>query len=752
MRKMKKKRALSSLVALSFLFAGLSPVASHVAFAAEDNMQETPTATTGSLAAEQKDNLDTNMTDIDKDISAKVNSGDAAKATLREGVEDEDGQRKAKNDLKTLNQQIQKESAAHEEQKNQTSGSGSRSYIVQDDNGNTITVRENPCYQRTEPACLTPKITYSTDSEGKRVQNSQQLNTVEYDAGDVALTQNMLNQIRTQKAYMKATEDALAGDGSLPSPNRVAQQALYDMQASNGNISNSVASSMAAFAAAAQQANNQNLELYRQFEQAKKNVNQALVDVSTKRLEEDQTKENALKQDDSGKQKRFNAKLSPAVPYVGYEGNIMLTLQTPSGKQNDRNQYQIWVKFKNQNTGDIEAFEVFENTPILLEKAEWEKKPGARTIFIFYKFKNNPEAEKHTVTYNIGSFSTAILPDGRNVSNSVTAMLGNARYLDYAMDTHSQGVAGRIVDVAYQDGVCMMTLTDAQTEEEEARYPKANVATSNIPADKCNSSILGTYASFTNVTAKKLSDGSYVFTDQSEGNGWQYGLSKGEYDAIEDKNAAMTQTENDKRDTKALRVGDDGTIYESLPGQLGINYVCFKSGGCVSVNKDDEGNGVFQKATGTPYTKEELAEKALPPLDSMNVGFDENGIAYVADKSGEKISIDSFSSRNVSSLSKGTTLRDLDTPNLDAGALSYGDADSQSRIGKVFSTIQSGIGNGKRIVTAVSRVASMTSPLSAINYNKGSLSDVLQSKMRDDPTLSRDQAIIDQYWKMLGEK
>ena len=136
----------------------------------------------------------------------------------------------------------------------------------------------------------------------------------------------------------------------------------------------------------------------------------------------------------------------------------------------------------------------------------------------------------------------------------------------------------------------------------------------------------------------------------------------------------------------------------------------------------------------------------------MNVGFDENGIAYVTDKSGEKISIDSFSSRNVSSLSKGTTLRDLDTPNLDAGALSYGDADSQSGIGKVFSTIQSGIGNGKRIVTAVSRVASMTSPLSAINYNKGSLSDVLQSKMRDDPTLSRDQAIIDQYWKMLGEK
>ena len=744
MTKRNKNKILSGLIAFSFLFSNIVPVSTSVVYASEENTAKKETA------EKQEENKNANMTDQDKAIQDKVNGQINATGKVVDSI--------AETRLQTLAKQKTAQ-ALERQQTNQTSQTQRRSYYVYDSaNNQSIIVTENLCYNKFTPDCSVMQTFTKTNDDGTQQTFQFPLNTFQYISGTTYLTDEMMSQIRNQQININ----------SYNNPNRktdIYKESLRQVYQSNNKVSGDIDSSALMWqqmmARAAMAANEANIAKFRKYNEALDTVAQAKQDISDQVVEKEQIKRDVVSQDST---KRFTAKISPAIPLAGKGNEIKLMLKTPSGKPNDTSQYFIKIAFVNTNTGKKEILEVLENTEYILEEESWDKKPGVRNVTVYYYFKGkgNAEREKYLITYNVGNMATSILPDGRNVKNGVTALVSNAQILDYLDLDYNIGVAGRILDVAYQDGTCLVKITDAQKDSDVGKYQSVNVATEVADESECTRDLIGKYANFKTISAKKLADGSYIFMDTSNSGGTNLGWDENAYNKYEDEIAKDTQDESiNGMDGTVLKVDENGIIHEGLAGKLNMNYVCFKTNGaCVSIVKQEDGSAKIAKVDGSEYTQAELDSKGIPPLTSMYAGFDQNGVAYVSDMTtGKSLTIKSFS--DVDNVAAGSRrlypLANIQTSNLDKTMSSEGyihnanRAETTGRLKNIasnlISTVKTSMGNMALVADATS---SITAPLNKINLKQNPMSSVFKSGIAKNPKTLEAYKYIKQVQKEMG--
>jgi hypothetical protein len=266
------------------------------------------------------------------------------------------------------------------------------------------------------------------------------------------------------------------------------------------------------------------------------------------------------------------------------------------------------------------------------------------------------------------------------------------------------------------------------------------------------------YISFGRVSAKYNGDSSTVFTDQSNSDEFNI-MEESAYDNFEDNVAEMVQDQGNAWDNKVLKVSKDGTIYEGLPGQQGVDFLNLVVGNGenknIAIHHNDDGTLSFAKADGTPYSSEELASKGID-IDAYTLGLDENGIAYAVDKKTGKLVSQSFSDRNTSSLSRivvsgrNSNLSDLNTDqtltNKQWAVTGYGinDENTTSKVvGSVISTLQSGITNTmKSVISIAGNTATIggglyaSASLAASNSNTNGLQNRLAAEAQKQALLA----------------
>lgn len=560
------------------------------------------------------------------------------------GDEDEDGGES----LSALNRAIL-EKAVEEQQTNQTSNDAAKSYRVQTSNGESIVVTKNPCYQSTESRCLQNYSLSWTDSNGVYHPETVPLNSLEYLAGSTKVTADMIQQARRQEAFDRETENALNGSSSSKA-NLVETltSATREMIANGANTRDALISSGLAFLTQLQ--TEDTIDQVREAGQGMQAIQKAKDNAVYSRTEDIQQKEGVIS---AKKNKRFTPVLIPAVPVVSSGKAVKVMLKTPSGTPNVSGEYTVYVTVKNQTNGKLETFKVVENTPFVVEKAEWTTKPGKRTVVVTYEFANSAVKENYSFTYKVGQLMTAILPSGKAVMNSITALAGNREVLNYNM--MGQAVAGRVLDVKWDNGTCFMEMSDSK-DSSSGQFPSVVVASDKIDQSQCGESLRGQYVSMGNVTAQQDANGEYLFVDNSDGDEVSI-MTEEAYNRMEDENAAYTQAKGDKWDNTTLKVDDDGTIYEVLPGSLGTNYVNLNVGNGrkvnVAVSIDPEtGKAAFTKADGSAYGERELIAKGINP-EAISLGIDSNSKIYAYDsKTGAVLSNDRLDARDTSNLSR----------------------------------------------------------------------------------------------------
>ena len=600
--------------------------------------------------------LSTNATDSDNKIiknvaGAKLSvlkiSDDGKTVENADNEEDDD----KKNNLAAINQKIMEQVAAQQE--NQTSNNGTSSYQVQTSTGETVVVTKNPCYQKTTDQACMQNYSYSwTDENGNRQTSQVPLSTIEYLAGSTKVTYDMIQQARRQEEYTNATKNVLSNNGASSSlqvnPIETVTSSVRDMVAYGADPNEAIMSGLLAYVSQVQSADT--IRDVKKYSQGMQDIQKAKDDAVYALTEEVQQQNGVLS---SQKNKRFRPRLIPSIPVINSDKPIMVSLITPSGIVNDESEYTVKARVKNQKTGKIQTFNIRENTPFIVELPEWTTKTGRRNVEIIYEFTNSAVKETYSFSYKVGQMATAILPNGKAVSNSVTALASNKDILNYNMT--GQAVAGRIKDYKWDNGMCFLEITDAK-DDSNLKYPSVVVATDKVEESVCGSNLKGKYISMGNVTAKYDDNGQYIYVDNSDGDQVSI-MNESGYDSLEDGVAAQTQYEGDKWDKNTLKVGKDGTIYESLPGKLGVNFLNLNVGAGkkvnVAVSVSSDGTYSFSKADGTRYTDEELRTKGIDP-SVISVGIDPATSllkAYDA-KTGTIISNNEFDATDTSNLSR----------------------------------------------------------------------------------------------------
>ena len=747
MIKFKSNKKLSVLISASFLFSTFFPMSAYALEA-----PETPSTPDVS----NQNTLDKHATESDKHVQGTVDDGDAKSWIEGDNNSSSSDNNNSNETLNDLNAAFQKQQL-DKQQVNQTSKEAYESYTVQDKNGNTVVVTRNPCYQKTEARCSQPITLSETDSNGKTQYKQHILSTLKYLSNDNTITPFMEQQIEQQARMTEATNNALDGktDASDNSIHPLVQAMQTMQELRDQGVSKNDAMIMAMMSYMAQQQQNESIKKIQEYKKNVDAIQKAKDNVSADKGEDAQLKNGTFKGD--YKNKRFTVRITPAIPQINSTSDIKLRLVTPSGKPNDPEKYQIMVSFKNMKTGRIENFEVRENLDFIVEKAAWTKTPGTRTIQVVYSFKNKAEPEKYEFSYYIGQLATAILPDGRTVNNSVVTLVGNADVLNY--NVSDQAVAGRVKDAQWSNGKCYVQLTDAKDDNNGDNWPSATISTTKIPQHLCTMDKLkNKYISFGRVSAKYNGDSSTVFTDQSNSDEFNI-MEESAYDNFEDNVAEMVQDQGNTWDNKVLKVSKDGTIYEGLPGQQGIDFLNLVVGNGenknIAIHHNDDGTLSFAKADGTPYSSEELASKGID-IDAYTLGLDENGIAYAVDKKTGKLVSQAFSDRNTSSLSRivvsgrNSNLSDLNTDqtltNKQWAVTGYGinDENTTSKVvGSVISTLQSGIINTmKSVVSIAGNTATIggglyaSASLAASNSNTSGLQNRLAAEAQKQALLA----------------
>lgn len=747
MIKFKSNKKLSVLISASFLFSTFFPMSAYALEA-----PETPSTPDVS----NQNTLDKHATESDKNVQGTVDNSDAKSWIEGDNNSSSSDNNNSNENLNDLNAAFQKQQL-DKQQVNQTSKEAYESYTVQDKNGNTVIVTRNPCYQKTEARCSQPITLSETDSNGKTQYKQYILSTLKYLSNDNTITPFMEQQIEQQARMTEATNNALDGktDASDNSIHPLVQAMQTMQELRDQGISKNDAMMMAMMSYMAQQQQNESIKKIQEYKKRVDAIQKAKDNVSADKGEDAQLKNGTFKGD--YKNKRFTVRITPAIPQINSTSDIKLRLVTPSGKPNDPEKYQIMVSFKNMKTGRIENFEVRENLDFIVEKAAWTKTPGTRTIHVVYSFKTKAEPEKYEFSYYIGQLATAILPDGRTVNNSVVTLVGNADVLNYNIT--DQAVAGRVKDAQWSNGKCYVQLTDAKDDNNGDNWPSATISTTKIPQHLCTMDKLkNKYISFGRVSAKYNGDSSTVFTDQSNSDEFNI-MEESAYDNFEDNVAEMVQDQGNAWDNKVLKVSKDGTIYEGLPGQQGVDFLNLVVGNGenknIAIHHNDDGTLSFAKADGTPYSSEELASKGID-IDAYTLGLDENGIAYAVDKKTGKLVSQSFSDRNTSSLSRivvsgrNSNLSDLNTDqtltNKQWAVTGYGinDENTTSKVvGSVISTLQSGITNTmKSVISIAGNTATIggglyaSASLAASNSNTNGLQNRLAAEAQKQALLA----------------
>ena len=622
-----------------------------------------------------------------------------------------DASEEAETSLGKLNAPIMK--AVATQQENQTSNDSATSYQVQTASGETVVVTKNPCYQKTDQKCLQNYSTSWTDSNGTYHSEQVPLNTLEYLSGTTKLTAEMVQQARRQEAYTQATNSALSGNSSLKvNPIESVTSSVQEMIAYGASPQDAIMSGLLAYASQLQSSDTlKNVKAYGEGMQA---IQKAKDEAVYSRTEEIQQTNGVLS---AQKNKRFRPRLVPDIPIVNSPNPIYVSLITPSGQPNNVSEYHVFATVRNQKTKKVETFEVRENTPFIVEMPEWTTNPGRRTVAITYKFANSAVTENYSFSYKVGQMATAILPNGKSVSNSVTALASNRDILSY--NSMGQAVAGRVKDLKWDNGMCFMEITDAK-DDSNIKYPSVVVASDKVEQSACSADLKGKYISMGNVTSRVDDNGQYVYVDNSDGDQVSI-MNESGYDALEEKVAAQTQVDGDKWDKETLKVAEDGTIYSALPGKLGENYLNIDLGSGKKVNvavsvDPDTGKYTFSKADGTPYTDAELREsKGIDP-DVIGIGVDAKTSLLVAYDRNTKdiISNNAFDARDTSNLSRSIIGADsIGSMNTD-GSLTRNRITSalgetgQAVLGQAISTFNSAInGTAKAVASLTGNIASM---------------------------------------------
>lgn len=687
----------------------------RAAKAGEKPKADTPDTPTVS----NKANLDANQTDADSAIDKNVAGAKLPVLRISEDgktVEsvDEDADDAKKSDLAAINNQLLKEAVSQQE--NQTSTNAAQSYQVQTSTGETVVVTKNPCYQKTTDQACMQNYSYSwVDENGNRQSAQVPLSTLEYLAGSTKVTYDMIQQARRQEAFTNATKNALSDTSSSAlkvNPVESVTSSIRDMIAYGADPKQALLSGLLAYESQMQSADT--IKNVKEYGKAMQEIEQAKNNAVYSKTEDAQKAAGVLS---AQKNKRFTPRLIPSIPVVNSEDPIRVSLVTSSGKINDEKEYTVYAKVRNQKTGKIQRFKVYENTPFIVELPEWTVKPGRRNVEIIYEFTNSAVKESYSFSYNVGQLATAILPSGKAVSNSVTALAGNKDILNYNM--MGQAVAGRVRDTKWDNGMCFMEMTDAK-DDSNLKYPTVVVASDKISESSCGTSLKNRYVSMANVTAKYDENGQYVFVDNSDGDQVSI-MDEAGYDSLEDDVAAKTQYEGDKWDKNTLKVSDDGTIYETLPGKLGINFVNLNVGNGKKVNvavavDAKTGKYSFAKADGTKYTDAELQAKGIDP-SVISVGINPNTSLLTAydRKTGKVISNNAFDASDTSNLSRSVTDATLDSANTSAtltnSSLSNSLGNSTGKAaGQVISTFTSLVsGTAKAVVSMTGNVGSIGS-------------------------------------------
>lgn len=645
---------------------------------------------------------------------AKLPTATLKKVHLDENgkVVEDDDEDSEKDSLAVTNRRILKDA----QQVNDTSKTENQTYVVQSGNGDSVMVTKNPCYNQNTQQCMSNYTVTYTDENNRQQTIQQPLSTMEYLAGSTYVTPDMIQQARRQEAYNDVTNNALNNgtDVTKVDPIESVTGTVREMVAGGADPKQAIMSGLLTYFSQTQ--NSDTINQVKEYSKGMKEIQQAKDNAVYSKMEAAQEKAGVIAM---AKNKRFAVRLTPAVPVINSQQDVQVELVTPSGKQNT-DDYSIMVRVDNQKTGKPESFEVKENVPFVVEKAEWTTRPGRRTVWVFYKAKNSASVEKYSFSYKVGQMATAILPSGKAVTNSVVALAGNADVLNYG--NSGQAVAGRIKDMKWDNGTCFMEITDAK-DDANVKWTSVVVATNNIEQNQCVDGLKGNYISMGKVTAQLNDDGQYVFTDMSDGSQVSV-MSEAEYDNLEGANATLTEAQGDKWDNTVLKVSEDGTIYEGLPGKLGVDFLNLNTGAGKNINiaisKSPDGGWRFSKADGKAYSDEELLVKGIDP-STISMGQDPNGVVYAYDTASGKLLSNNFSANDAAVLSKfvaDESNSDLNTVSTNGSltnkALSAKIGESGKIVGTISSMFNSAINGTKRaVMTLTGNVSSVGSGLFA---------------------------------------
>lgn len=617
-------------VAVAFTFAFSNIVPATAVYAAELVAATPATPETPTLPSSDKSGQ---MTDSDKDIADKVNSASSDAASSSSNGSDS---------LAQINMKIYSDAEAEaksQQQTNSTSATQFGSYLVQDEDGNLVTVTKNPCYESTESRC-SGSITMSYKNDNSTNYVTLPSNAVEYiTSNNTQITADMLEQIREQIQLTKDADQIFEGKGTNGTSGALNN---ITKAIATGNIDSGDAAFLAAIAQTNAMFNQQTIDDSQTYVNAVNQMNAAKNNVDNNFGEDAQLKRNTLT---GSHTKRFDAVLSPALPTMNMSQDIKMTLKTSSGKQNDTKKVVIKATVQNQKSKKQETFDVLENVPFVVERAAWITEPGERTVIINYEIAGKSKVETYNVSYRVGNIVTGILENGKTVSNSVIGLVstGENSYLNH----QTYPVAGRITGAFYKDGVCYMNITDSKTREDAV---SAVVTTTKLDTETCDMKALsGMYVSFDAVQADVLSDNSIIFHDVSTGTESNVIMRESDYDAIQDQNAKVTQDANDKYGSSVVRE-KDGIIYEGAAGMLAKEWT-FINGTPVSVYNS---GGVCRiaKSSGTDYSAEELSNIGLNPSNTT-CGYNDDGTIKITDTNSHTvINTNTYTAQNVAAISK----------------------------------------------------------------------------------------------------
>lgn len=668
MKKNKKEKFLSTIIATQFLFSSFLP------FAYAATTEEAPAPAPADLAVlKQLNDGDSDINKLNTDFKNADNTG---KINASAKSDESDDIAEVNNKLKEESAQKRKaKEATKEQQINGTSSSNMTAFQAVRSDGSFVTVMKNPCYNSQDnDKCPATAMRYQTvtDSKGESQSVQVPVNSIEYFTSDgKAVDASVIQSIEIQKQQAKITSNSsttvpaeyasnIVSATSMSMQNLdlpLAQRLLllaftYKQAIDDANYENSLK--------AQEQENSKEEELKKQQEIQERK--QAIL-----KQEQVQKDRKVLQAEDSDGTTRFNktslfkVTINPAVP-VNVDGqDVTLTLTPISTSVAKTGTMQ--ATFKNLDSNQMETVDVteqFQNgEPFAVELGKWGNRPeGQRTVTITYFPNSGGKKKTYIIRYGVSAYMNSLSNDGKTVSNSVTAAFANADLAMQAGDTLS--IAGMISSASWDSSrnICQLVLSDTSGISENMT---AIVETSQTNSNDCTNS-KGKYAAFSKVLVDEQDNGMLLFRDVGDASSTNVGLSLDQYNENQDASARTTQdrtTGSEDSDgnyqdgydyEKVIRKDPaTGKLVYGLAGSLGYDFTLLPNGQMVSVHTDKDGAMKILKVNGKEYSFSELATisgKCGYNLDKVTLAKDDNGLVIIKDQEGNIINSNTYENSN----------------------------------------------------------------------------------------------------------